>query len=55
MGSFPAPGGAHKDMEQMSQEIKHHITTGLKELKIKPVEELIQERYDKFRQMGEYK
>ncbi|WP_341876136.1 acetyl-CoA carboxylase carboxyltransferase subunit alpha [Defluviitalea saccharophila] len=55
-GIIPEPlGGAHKDMEQMSQEIKHHITTGLKELKIKPVEELIQERYDKFRQMGEYK
>lgn len=52
---IPEPlGGAHKDMDQISQEIKHYITTGLNELKVKSIEELLQGRYDKFRQMGEY-
>ncbi|MBM7685045.1 acetyl-CoA carboxylase carboxyl transferase subunit alpha [Defluviitalea raffinosedens] len=51
----PEPlGGAHKDMEKMSKEIKKYIIKGLKEVKNQSIEDLIQNRYDKFRKIGEY-
>ncbi|HHW67491.1 MAG: acetyl-CoA carboxylase carboxyl transferase subunit alpha [Epulopiscium sp.] len=51
----PEPlGGAHKDMEKMSEEIKKYIIKGLKEVKNQSIEDLIQNRYDKFRKIGEY-
>ncbi|KAE9636107.1 acetyl-CoA carboxylase carboxyltransferase subunit alpha [Defluviitalea raffinosedens] len=51
----PEPlGGAHKDMKKMSEEIKKYIIKGLKEVKNQSIEDLIQNRYDKFRKIGEY-
>mgnify|MGYP000950764451 CR=1 FL=1 len=51
----PEPlGGAHKDMEKMSEEIKKYIIKGLKEVRNQSIEDLIQNRYDKFRKIGEY-
>ena len=45
-------GGAHNDLKWMSQEIKKTILNNYKELTAIPVEDLIQQRIDKFCAMG---
>jgi len=45
-------GGAHNDLKWMAQEVKRTILANFKELSTIPVDELIQQRIDKFTSMG---
>lgn len=45
-------GGAHKDTEKMSENIKSYLIKSLKQLEKKSLEELKAERYTKIRNMG---
>lgn len=45
-------GGAHNDLKWMAQEVKNTILSNYKELSTVPVEDLIQQRIDKFCAMG---
>jgi acetyl-CoA carboxylase carboxyl transferase subunit alpha len=49
------PAGAHNDPEETARRVKARIVETLKELKDKPVTELLSERLQKFRAIGEYK
>jgi acetyl-CoA carboxylase carboxyl transferase subunit alpha len=50
---IPEPsGGAHIAPEQTFKNVDKHISQALKRLEQKPVEELLDERYQKFRKMG---
>jgi acetyl-CoA carboxylase carboxyl transferase subunit alpha len=50
---IPEPsGGAHIAPEQTFKNVDKHISQALKRLEQKPVEELLEERYQKFRKMG---
>jgi len=46
------PGGAHIDPEWTFKSVDKHLSPALKKLESKPVEELLEERYQKFRRMG---
>lgn len=46
------PGGAHRDWEQAADEIKKELLINIKELKKLSSEKLIEQRYEKFRRMG---
>lgn len=50
----PEDGGAEKDVKLVADELKKNILKYIKELKKLPIEELIEKRYQKFRNMGEY-
>jgi acetyl-CoA carboxylase carboxyl transferase subunit alpha len=45
-------GGAHRDHHQMAQRIKLYLMKSLRELVGIPKEELIQQRYERFRRIG---
>lgn len=45
-------GGAHRDPEKAAQAVKKVIKKALKELKAIPKEDLLKQRYEKFRKMG---
>jgi acetyl-CoA carboxylase carboxyl transferase subunit alpha len=47
-------GGAHRDVSLQAQLVKAKILEGLAELDGKTPEELVQDRYNKFKQIGEY-
>lgn len=47
-------GGAHRDHHQMAARLKHYLSRTLAQLREIPVEQLVQQRYEKFRQMGRY-
>ena len=47
-------GGAHRDPRQMGHYLKAYLLRRLKELKQIPVEELLEQRYQKFRRMGTF-
>lgn len=47
-------GGAHRDHHQMAARLKMYLTKTVNELMAKPTDELVEGRYDKFRQMGVY-
>lgn len=47
-------GGAEKDLPKVSDNIKKEILKALTELENKKEEELIEERYQKFRKIGNY-
>lgn len=47
-------GGAHSDVESQAKMIESTIESSLKELVSLSLEELIQQRYDKFRGIGEF-
>ena len=49
------PGGAHIDPEGTFKAVDKHVNQALKKLEAKPVEELLEERYQKFRKMGVFK
>jgi acetyl-CoA carboxylase carboxyl transferase subunit alpha len=50
---LPEPlGGAHRDHHQMARELKTYLRTCLRELLARPVEDLLEARYQKFRRMG---
>ncbi|MDH7513612.1 MAG: acetyl-CoA carboxylase carboxyltransferase subunit alpha [Clostridiales bacterium] len=46
------PGGAHIDYGQTFKSVDKHISQALKKLEQKPVDDLLKERYQKFRKMG---
>ncbi|MFQ6067120.1 MAG: acetyl-CoA carboxylase carboxyltransferase subunit alpha [bacterium] len=55
-GIIPEPmGGAHRDVEQTSLNVKQAITKHLRELKDLTPAELIRKRYEKYRGMGKFK
>lgn len=49
-----APGGAHKDRTLVANNLKKTIITHLEELKKFSAQELLQNRYEKFRKIGEF-
>ncbi len=50
---IPEPlGGAHRDHQQMAVQIKQYLVKTLRSLVKIPVDELLQQRYEKFRKMG---
>jgi acetyl-CoA carboxylase carboxyl transferase subunit alpha len=54
-GIIPEPeGGAHSDPDAMAAALKARLVAGLKELDQLSEEELMQQRYDKFRVMGNF-
>ena len=50
---IPEPlGGAHRDHREMANTLKTYLLRHLRELKQLPMEELLEQRYQKFRRMG---
>jgi acetyl-CoA carboxylase carboxyl transferase subunit alpha len=50
---IPEPlGGAHRDHREMANTLKSYLLRYLRELRGVPVEELLEQRYQKFRRMG---
>jgi acetyl-CoA carboxylase carboxyl transferase subunit alpha len=47
-------GGAHRQPQQMATRLKTYLVRTLRELNPKPRAELVQARYEKFRQMGKF-
>ncbi len=47
-------GGAQNDLEGVAENLKKEILSAVKKLKKKSKDELVEERYEKFRGMGEY-
>ena len=47
-------GGAHRDHHQMAARIKMYLVRTLSKLVETPVDELVNSRYEKFRQMGQF-
>lgn len=55
-GVIPEPlGGAHRDPKATAEEIKKTIVENLEELSKLSGDELVEDRYEKYRSMGEYK
>ncbi|HQY87346.1 MAG TPA: acetyl-CoA carboxylase carboxyltransferase subunit alpha [Tepidisphaeraceae bacterium] len=51
----PEPlGGAHRDRHQVAHSVEQYITKTLRELKRLKIENLLERRYDKFREMGQW-
>ncbi len=52
---LPEPlGGAHRDHRQMAARLRTYLTRCLNQLEPKPVDELIEQRYEKFRRIGQF-
>ncbi|MEZ6142428.1 MAG: acetyl-CoA carboxylase carboxyltransferase subunit alpha [Zavarzinella sp.] len=50
---IPEPlGGAHRNQREMGTTLKSYLQRYIRELQALPLEELLQERYNKFRKMG---
>jgi acetyl-CoA carboxylase carboxyl transferase subunit alpha len=47
-------GGAHRDHYQMAARLKMYLTKTLRELQKLPTEELLNQRYEKFRRIGPF-
>jgi len=47
-------GGAHRDPHQMAARMKMFLSRSLRELIPRPIDQLLEARYQKFRVMGEY-
>jgi acetyl-CoA carboxylase carboxyl transferase subunit alpha len=45
-------GGAHRDHHQMATRLKTYLSRQLNELESKPIDQLLDERYEKFRRIG---
>jgi len=45
-------GGAHRDHHQMASRLKSYLSRTLGELETKTADELVDERYEKFRRIG---
>ncbi|MHC4179411.1 MAG: acetyl-CoA carboxylase carboxyltransferase subunit alpha [Planctomycetota bacterium] len=45
-------GGAHRDHHRMASKLKLHLRSKLRELVGQPIDQLLQQRYDKCRRMG---
>ncbi len=48
-------GGAHKNYEEIAESVKEFILRTINELRLVPIERIIQNRYDKYRRVGFYK
>lgn len=48
------PGGAHRDHEGVAKSVHKAIARNLRELRAVPVDQLLEERYAKFRQMARF-
>ncbi|MOA07085.1 Acetyl-coenzyme A carboxylase carboxyl transferase subunit alpha [compost metagenome] len=48
-------GGAHKDLEQQAEQIKEKLWKHLEELLPLSSEQLVEDRYQKFRKVGQFK
>jgi acetyl-CoA carboxylase carboxyl transferase subunit alpha len=54
-GIIPEPvGGAHRNYDEMTINVKKQILESISELQENTVEELLENRYDKFRKMGAF-
>jgi len=52
---IPEPlGGAHRDHQQMANTLKTYLLRYLRELREVSLDELVEQRYQKFRRMGVY-
>lgn len=52
---IPEPvGGAHRDAREMATTLKTYLLRYLRELRVMPVKDLLNGRYEKFRRMGVY-
>lgn len=52
---IPEPlGGAHRDQRAMANTLKAYLTRYLRDMRSIPTEELLHQRYQKFRRMGEF-
>jgi acetyl-CoA carboxylase carboxyl transferase subunit alpha len=50
---IPEPlGGAHRDHREMANTLKSYLLRYLRELRSKPIDQLLEARYQKFRRMG---
>ena len=47
-------GGAHNDLDKISENIKEYLSLKITEKCQKPIDELLKERYTKFRKIGEF-
>lgn len=47
-------GGAHRDHYQMASRLKMYLSKALRELEAKPTDQLLAERYEKFRRIGQF-
>lgn len=47
-------GGAHRDHHKMAARMKSYLVSTLRQLTARPIDELIEDRYGKFRRMGVY-
>lgn len=47
-------GGAHRDHYQMASRLKQYLSKQLRELSEKPKDQLVADRYEKFRKIGEF-
>jgi acetyl-CoA carboxylase carboxyl transferase subunit alpha len=47
-------GGAHRDHHQMASRLKRFLAQTLTELEQVPIDKLVDQRYDKFRRMGQF-
>ncbi len=47
-------GGAHRDHHRMASQLKTYLRSSLRDLTARPTEELIEQRYRKFRRMGQF-
>ncbi|HEY1600415.1 MAG TPA: acetyl-CoA carboxylase carboxyl transferase subunit alpha, partial [Pirellulales bacterium] len=47
-------GGAHRDHHQMAGRLKMYLVRTLRELLQKPTDQLIEDRYEKYRRIGIY-
>ncbi len=47
-------GGAHRDHQQMAARMKQFLTRSLRELLSKPIDQLVEQRYEKFRKIGPF-
>lgn len=54
-GIIPEPfGGSHRDVNEQARHVKEQLVQGLQELLTLSPEQLVQDRYDKFKKMGQY-
>src|SRR5688572_65277 len=47
-------GGAHRDHHQTAMRVKQYLQRTLRELTVKPLDQLLDARYEKFRRMGAF-
>lgn len=47
-------GGAHRDVVKQASAMREHLTTTLEELTVLNAEELVQDRYEKFKAIGQF-